>query len=96
MINQRRRDDQTTAVTFTLEDPRLVSVVGDFNDWDPFVNPLIPRPNGMQSAIVQVPTGTELHFRYLADGGEFFDDLDADELEPNGFGETHSVLRTGS
>jgi hypothetical protein len=31
-------------------------------------------------------------FRYLADGGEFFDEPAADRIEPNGFGQTHSVL----
>lgn len=30
--------------------------------------------------------------RFLADDGVFFDDEDADRLEPNGYGQTHGVL----
>ena len=67
----------TVRVTFAL--PRdapdgAVSVVGDFNDWDPFAHPLRRRANGTRSATVTVPAGRTLHFRYLAEGGIWFDD----------------------
>lgn len=64
-------------VTFVLpaeEPPAAVSVVGSFNGWDPFAHPLRRRSNGTRSATVTVPAGTMLHFRYLADGGQWFDD----------------------
>ena len=51
-----------------------MSVVGDFNDWNPFVHPLRRRANGTRSAAVTVQVGSMLHFRYLAEGGEWFDD----------------------
>jgi hypothetical protein len=41
---------------------------------------------------VLLPAGTTTRFRYLADSGAFFDDPDADGFEPNGFGDTHTVL----
>lgn len=95
MINFRSGDlAHTTTVTFSLDTVCPVSVVGDFNAWDPLANPLAPRVGGLRWATVTVPTGTELRFRYLADGGQFFDDADADALEPNGFGATHGVVRT--
>ena len=64
-------------VTFAL--PRdtpdgAVSVVGDFNDWDPFAHPLRRRTNGTRSATVTVPAGQTLHFRYLGEGIWFDDD----------------------
>ena len=67
----------TVRVTFAL--PRdtpsgAVSVVGDFNDWDPFAHPLRRRANGTRSATVTVTAGRTLHFRYLAEGGIWFDD----------------------
>ena len=67
----------TVRVTFAL--PRdapdgAVSVVGDFNDWDPFAHPLRRRATGTRSATVTVPAGRTLHFRYLAEGGIWFDD----------------------
>jgi hypothetical protein len=71
------RRDGMVRVTFALpaEEPAAaVSVVGDFNDWDPFVHPLRIRSNRTRSASVTVPSGSTLRFRYLADGGHWFDD----------------------
>jgi len=67
----------TVRVTFELpakEPAGAVSVVGDFNDWDPYAHPLRKRGNGSRSAVVSVPSGATLHFRYLAEGGVWFDD----------------------
>ncbi len=64
-------------VTFALpaDEPRgAVSVVGDFNGWNPFAHPLRRRANGTRSAAVTVPAGRMLRFRYLAEGGIWFDD----------------------
>ena len=70
----------TVRVTFTLpaDEPRGgVSVVGDFNDWNPFAHPLRRRANGTRSVAVTVQAGSMLHFRYLAEGGVWFDDVTA-------------------
>jgi 1,4-alpha-glucan branching enzyme len=67
----------TVRVTFALPADQpfgAVSVVGDFNDWDPFAHPLRRRANGTRSAAVTVPAGTMLRFRYLAEGGIWFND----------------------
>jgi 1,4-alpha-glucan branching enzyme len=64
-------------VTFALpadEPDGPVSVVGNFNDWDPLAHPLRLRANRTRSAAVTVPAGSTLHFRYLAEGGVWFDD----------------------
>ena len=69
--------DGTVRVTFALpadEPDGSVSVVGNFNDWDPSAHPLRRRANRTRSAAVTVPTGSTLHFRYLAEGGVWFDD----------------------
>jgi len=73
----------TVRVTFAL--PRdtpggAVSVVGDFNDWDPFAHPLRRRANGT----VTVTAGRTLHFRYLAEGGIWFDDDAAPRTDADG------------
>jgi 1,4-alpha-glucan branching enzyme len=71
------RRDGTVRVTFTLpagNPSGAVSVVGDFNDWDPFAHPLRLRANRTRSASVTVPAGSTLRFRYLAEGGRWFDD----------------------
>jgi 1,4-alpha-glucan branching enzyme len=67
----------TVRVTFALpadQPSGAVSVVGDFNGWDPFAHPLRRRANGTRSAAVTVPAGTMLRFRYLAEGGIWFND----------------------
>ena len=77
----------TVRVTFTLparEPAGAVSVVGDFNDWDPFAHPLRKRSNGGRSAVVTVPAGATLHFRYLAEGGIWFDDEAAPHTDARG------------
>jgi 1,4-alpha-glucan branching enzyme len=69
--------DGMVKVTFSLpagEPAGAVSVVGDFNDWDPSAHPLRPRSNQTRSVSVSVPTGSTLRFRYLAEGGRWFDD----------------------
>jgi 1,4-alpha-glucan branching enzyme len=69
--------DGTVRVTFALpadEPAGAVSVVGNFNDWDPFAHPLRPRANRIRSAAVTVQAGSTLHFRYLAEGGVWFDE----------------------
>jgi hypothetical protein len=79
-------------VTFMIDDERPVSVVGDFNSWDPQRDSFVEELDGRRYVTVSVPADTVTSFRYLADGGEFYDDPAADRLEPNGFGQTHSVL----
>jgi hypothetical protein len=79
------------AVTFHLDIDRPVSVVGDFNDWNPLSDPLTPLAGGLRTRTIELTPGTYT-FRYLAEGGHFFDDTDADYLAHNGIGETHSVL----
>ena len=66
-------------VTFSLPmsaPPGRVSVVGSFNDWTPGRHHLTPRSNGRRSAVVEVPPGTVLQFRYLGEDGLWFDDPD--------------------
>ena len=74
-------------VTFALpmtEPAGAVSVVGDFNGWDPYAHPLRRRGNGSRSAVVTIPAGTTLHFRYLAEGGIWFDDETAETRDAQG------------
>jgi 1,4-alpha-glucan branching enzyme len=76
MIKQELKGD-VVHLTFVLpsdEPVGKVSVVGDFNDWTPGVHPLVRRSNGTRSVKVAVPAGRSFGFRYLAEGGHWFDD----------------------
>jgi 1,4-alpha-glucan branching enzyme len=76
----------TTNATFTIEghDQSAVSVVGSFNDWTPGRHPFGPAEEGLLSATVPVHPGDELHFRYLAADGNWFDDPEADSITEYG------------
>jgi hypothetical protein len=64
-------------VTFVLPaEVGPVSVVGDWNGWDPLAHPLRRRSNGTRSISVRLTAG-EHAFRYLADGGRWLDEPDA-------------------
>ena len=71
MIKKTETDDGVK-LTFVVPEEVVdapVSVVGDFNDWDPFAHPMRRRSNGTRSVGVTLPPGETVEFRYLADGG---------------------------
>ncbi|MFI5982435.1 isoamylase early set domain-containing protein [Streptomyces sp. NPDC051555] len=55
-----------------------ISVVGDFNHWNPAAHPLETQGNGTRTATVALPTHTTHSFRYLAAGDYWFNDDTAD------------------
>ena len=81
MIKRSNGPAGAVKVTFVVsadECDRPVSVVGEFNGWDPLATPLRKRSNGTRSATVELPSGGSYRFRYLADGGDWFCESDAD------------------
>jgi 1,4-alpha-glucan branching enzyme len=97
MITRRKtRDTETVSITFSANqtDPSTgaVSVVGDFNGWDPAANPLLSRAGGPPKATVRLRAGQVYRFRYVTDGGHWFDDERAHGYEPNGFGGNNCLL----
>ncbi|MBB5085323.1 isoamylase early set domain-containing protein [Nonomuraea endophytica] len=72
-------------ILFTLpREAGPVSVVGDFNGWDPLAHPMTLGEDGHYRVAVAVPQGEAFAFRYLADGGRWFDDEAADEYDHRG------------
>ena len=71
-----------------------VSVVGDFNGWNPARHPLRKRANGTRSVSLSLPAGGRYAFRYVTDDGTWHDDEAVGEFEPNGFGGANAVLTT--
>lgn len=68
-----------------------LSVVGDFNDWDPTVTPMTPGGEGFQ-ATVTVDAGRRYAFRYLGADGRWFNDDAAHTYEPGPFGSDNCVI----
>ena len=86
MIRRQSQGEQVR-VTFVLPDAVTlgrVSVVGDFNGWQPGRHLLVRRTNGTRSVAVSMPPGSAHRFRYLAEGGHWFDDPDADGVTAEG------------
>lgn len=93
MIRKQTSAAECIAVTFAIEDDGApVSVVADFNGWNPYAHPMKRRSNGTRSVKVELPRGAHARFRYLASDGRFFDDPDGEFFEPNGYGDTHTVI----
>ncbi|MEZ0074212.1 isoamylase early set domain-containing protein [Planotetraspora sp. GP83] len=63
--------------------PGGLSVVGDFNDWDPYAHPMQVKRDSYELTVT-VPADRPICFRYLADGGVWFDDVDADYHDQHG------------
>ena len=88
---------QQVKVSFILPGDAVtgkVSVVGEFNDWDPTAHPLRSRGNGTRSAAVTLPAQRRFAFRYLDESGRWLDDDAASAYEENGFGGVNSVVAT--
>ena len=82
-------------VTFALpadEVAQPVSVLGDFNNWDPYANPMKKRSNGTCSAVVEVPAGSAFRFKYLAADGTWFCDPEAEAVVHDEYQVVDSLL----
>jgi len=87
IISGKPGGDGQVELTFALpaeQVPGPTSVVGDFNGWNPFAHPLRPAEDGTWRVTVTVPGDREICFRYLADGGVWFDDPEADWYDAHG------------
>ena len=90
MIKRSRLFGTKTRVTFCLPPATTaspVSVVGTFNDWAPGQHELRRRRDGNYSVTVTLSPGVH-RFRYLGDGGVWFDDEHADHVDGTG-GQLH-------
>lgn len=68
-----------------------VAVVGDFNNWDPNTTQMKRKKDGSWSATLRLAPGA-YRFRYVADGNRYFNDPQADGIEPSGFGEDNCIV----
>jgi 1,4-alpha-glucan branching enzyme len=84
--------DGRVRITFKLPAERGgASVVGDFNAWDPSALRL-RRRGTVRAASVELDPGRRYAFRYVTADGEWFDDDDVSEFEPNGLGGFNGVI----
>lgn len=85
-------------VTFVIqgdhEHAGNVSVVGDFNKWDPSALVLKKRSNNTYSASVTLPAGQRYAFRYRTKDEIWFNDEAADHYEMGKAGVDDCIVLT--
>jgi 1,4-alpha-glucan branching enzyme len=73
-------------------DVSSVHLVGDFNGWNETANPMKALKSGTFKAAIEIEPGTEIRFRYLANGSVWFNDWQADRYETGDKGEDNCVV----
>ncbi len=83
-------------VTFELPPTvwaETVSLVGDFNEWNPTSLPMVRgRDEENWQITLSLQRGREYQFRYLVNGTDWFNDWNADRYVPNPYGGDNSVV----
>ena len=84
-------------VTFRLpkdaaHNAELVTIVGDFNNWNLTENKMKKLKNGDFTLTLDLPCSREYRFRYLIDANRWENDWFADKYLPNNFGADDSVV----
>ncbi|MBN1313394.1 MAG: isoamylase early set domain-containing protein [Anaerolineae bacterium] len=84
-------------VTFVLPsaiNAKTAVLVGDFNNWDKKVAPMIYTADGSWQVILRLDTRREYQFRYFVNGSEWHNDWEADRYVMNPYGGENSVVVT--
>lgn len=90
-------DKKTCKVTFTIDHgpvsgAKVVSLVGEFNGWDPTADRMKRNKGGSFSKTVKLDCGDRYEFRYVIDDTIWENDAEADDYVPTPFGCDNSVV----
>jgi 1,4-alpha-glucan branching enzyme len=88
---------KTCKVTFTMPkiaapDSKSVCIVGDFNNWNIYANPLKKLKNGNYSITLELESGKEYQFRYLIDECKWENDWNADKYVRSHYGDSDNSV----
>ncbi len=92
------RNKEVCKVTFTIPKEvasnfQKIALVGEFNNWDPDAIHFTEREkDGSFSVSIELPTGREYAFRYLADGVTWMNEPEADKFTPTGYGDSENSV----
>jgi 1,4-alpha-glucan branching enzyme len=84
-------------VTFRLPkiaapDAKNVCIVGDFNNWNVYANPMKRLKNGGYTITLELKVGKEYQFRYLIDESKWENDWNADKYVKSPFGDSDNSV----
>jgi len=94
---QYAKGNEEAKVTFyTSKDVRaeIVTLVGDFNEWNETSHPMEALKDGRFKLTVTLDAPATYQFRYLVKGSEWHNDWEADKYVPNPFSGDNSVVTT--
>jgi 1,4-alpha-glucan branching enzyme len=88
---------KTCKVTFRLPriaapDASSVHIVGEFNDWSLYANPMKKLKNGDFKITLELDPGRDYQFRYLVDGEKWENDWNADSYVKSPFGDSDNSI----
>lgn len=92
------KDKKVCRVTFTVpkeicENFKEISIVGDFNNWDPHKNKFSHKlSDGSMSIELVLETGKEHQFRYLCDGQTWLNESEADAEVLTNYGDSKNSV----
>jgi len=69
-----------------------ISVVGDFNNWDEAAGEMKALKDGSFSTTLEIETGSDYRFRYVADGQRWFNDPESDNFEVTEYGDSENSV----
>lgn len=95
MIEKRQflKNKPVCKVTFKFKtDAESLVLVGDFNGWDEIATPMKKAKDGTFSVTVEMETGIDQQFRYIADGDIWLNDEAADKYVDSLLGSENSVI----
>ncbi len=70
-----------------------VALVGDFNNWDEGAIEMKKLKSGEFTSLIELEKGKSYQFRYLVNGKDWHNDLEADNYVTNGFGVENCVVQ---
>ena len=84
-------------VTFRLSqiaapDANSVCIVGEFNDWNIYANPMRKLKNGNYTVTVELKPGREYQFGYLIDESKWVNDWNADKNVKSPYGDSDNSV----
>ncbi len=75
-----------------IENGETIYLVGDFNDWDIASTPMKKLKSGNYTVTVDLETGRNYEFRYLAGESIWFNDSAADGEESTPYGDAQNSI----
>ncbi|MBN2467479.1 MAG: isoamylase early set domain-containing protein [Deltaproteobacteria bacterium] len=69
-----------------------VYIVGEFNNWNMYANPMRKLKNGNFTVTLDLPMGKEYQFRYLIDDVKWENDWNADKYVKSPYGDSDNSV----